>query len=463
MKKIKDKLLNIKMPHTYVILTVILVAITLLTYVIPAGEYTRVLDSVSGKMVVISDSFHLTQGIRPGVFDMFLALQRGYVSASDILFLIVFAYGYVYMLTENGTLNSSINMLIRILGNKTYMIIPVCMFIFGVLGSTMGIFEEVYGLVPVFIGIGVALGYDIVVGGAIVFVGVATGFAAATTNPFSIGIAQSIAEVPLFSGIWFQIMVFIVFQTVAILYVMNYAKKVKNNPEKSIMYGEDIGFFKASVQVDTTFTLRQKICLALFFCTIGTLLYGATQWGWYINEIAAMFLMMMVLSGFVGGYSTTQICKTFISSTKEIVPSILVIGFTRGILLVMQDAKISDTIVYYMTQAVSGHSRYFSAVGMLALQNIINFFITGSSSQATITMPIMAPVADIVGIGRQTAVIAYCFGDGFSDMFWPTACALQCGLMNIPLNKWYKFMAPLFGIMVLLQVAFILLSVVIFA
>ena len=463
MRRWKEKLSNIKMPHTYVILTIILLAVVALCYLIPAGEYDRVLDPVSGRTVVLPDSFHFTEGKKPGLFDIFLALQRGYVDAADILFLIVFAYGYVYMLTKNGTLNSAIHLLIRKMKGKTHLLIPVFMMLFGILGSTLGIFEETYGLVSVFVGIGLALGYDPLVGGAVVYVGVATGFAAATTNPFSVGIAQSIAEVPINSGIIYRLVIFIVFQSVAIWYVMRYAKKVKAHPEQSVMYGVPMEYEPPKVQdTEGVFTLRQKLCLALFFVTIGMLLFGTMRLGWYIDEIAAMFLMMAVISGIVGGYSATEICKTYIESTQSVVSSILIIGFTRGILLTMQDAMISDTVVYGLSQLLDASNKMVSAVGMLILQNVINFFITGSSSQATITMPIMTPVADIVGLSRQTAVLAYCFGDGFSDMFWPTACTLNCGLMGIPLNKWYKFMTPLFFIMVALQVFFIALSVVIY-
>lgn len=447
------------MPHTYVILTIILLTVVALTYLIPAGEYDRVLDPVSGKMVVLPESFHFTEGIRPGFFDIFLALQRGYVSAANILFLIIFAYGYVYVLIDNGTLNSLIHCLIRAMGKHTSLIIPVSMAAFGILGSTMGIYEEVYGMVPVFVGIAVALGYDVIVGGAIVFVGIATGFAAATTNPFSIGIAQSIAGVPMFSGLGYRLLIFAVFQFASILYVMWYAKKVKNHPEQSVLYGEKTDTLPTHKIEDGAMNLRQKICLSLFVFTIGFLLYGTMKMGWYIDEIAAMFLMMMIITGAVGGYGATKICKTFIKSTQSMVSSMLVVGFTRGILLTMQDAMISDTIVYYLSGMLSGRSPYFSSAGMLAIQNVINFFITGSSSQATITMPIMTPVADLVGVSRQTAVLAYHFGDGFSNMFWPTACALECGLMGVPINKWYKFMTPLFCIMMTLQVIFILISV----
>jgi uncharacterized ion transporter superfamily protein YfcC len=457
-ERVRERLSRIKMPHTYVLLTGILLCVVVMTYLIPAGEYDRVMDAASGRMVVLPDSFHYIEGIRPGIFDIFLALQRGYVSAADIMFLIVFAYGYVYMLTENGTLNRAIRVLTRKLGSRTYLLIPVCMFLFGTLGATLGIFEEVYGLISVFMGITVALGYDAVVGGAVVYVGVATGFAAAITNPFSVGIAQSIAELPISSGLWYRVVIFLVFQSASVWYVMRYAKRVKADPTRSIIYGEQAAVPPAPAEDGGEMTLRQKICLLLFFVTIGVLLYGTSAWGWYVDEIAAWFLMMMVVTGIAGGYSATEICKSFIESTRSIVPSLLVIGFTRGILLTMQDAMISDTIVYGLSKLLGSGNKALAAVGMLFLQNVINFFITGSSSQATITMPIMVPVADIVGVGRETAVLAYCFGDGFSDMFWPTACALQCGLMGIPLNKWYRFMAPLFFIMVVLQTAFIVIS-----
>lgn len=463
MNKYKEKLMHIKMPHTYVILSMILLAVVAMTYIIPSGAYDRVLDEASGKMIVLPETFHYVEGVRPGVFDIFLAIQQGYVSASDILFLIVFAYSYVYLLTENGTINNSISLLIKKLGNHTQIMIPVFMVLFGLLGATLGIFEETYGLVPVFVGIMMAMGYDSLVGGAVVYVGVATGFAAALTNPFSVGIAQSIAEVPINSGLGFRALAFITFQGVSIWYVMRYAKRVKADPTKSVLYGVEREVeMAASKEESTEFTLRQKLCLLLFFVTIGTLLYGTTQLGWYIDEIAAMFFMMMVITGFVAGYTPTQLCHTFIAATRSVVPSILVIGFTRGILITMQNAMISDTIVYGLAQLLNSTNKVFSAIGMLILQNVINFFITGSSSQATITMPIMAPVADIVGVSRQTAVLCYCFGDGFSDMFWPTACSLECGLIGISIDRWYKFIGPLFAIMMVLQVIFVALSVFVY-
>ena len=245
---------------------------------------------------------------------------------------------------------------------------------------------------------------------------------------------------------------------------MRYARKVKQNPELSVLYGCDEVERSDKKQYDkeVNFTFRRKLCTILFFATIGILLYGTSMLGWYIDEISSLFLAMMVVAGVVGGSSLNEICLTFIESTKSVVSSILVIGFTRGILIVMKEALISDTIVYYLSSLLDIGNPVISAIGMLFLQSIINIFINGSSSQATITMPIMAPVADIVGVSRQTAVLAYCFGDGFSDMFWPTNCSLECGLMGIPLERWYKFITPLFLIMTILQVFFIALSVYVY-
>ncbi len=455
---------NVKMPHTYVILITILVIMTILTHMIPARQYQRVEDPVSGTTVVVPDSFEFVDIEAPGFFDIFLALQRGYVDAADIMFLIIFAYGFVYMLVKNGTMDAALGTLVRLVGKKIQLMIPITMIVLGLLSSTMGIFEEVYGLFPVFVGIAVALGYDMVVGGAIVYLGVAIGYASGTFNPYTVGIAQDVAGVPLYSGLGLRIAVLIAFELLAILYIMHYAHKVKADPTKSVMYGVETDFTQRKSLEELTgakMNTRQKLCLLLFLGTLCGLLYGITQAGWGINEIAAMFLMMMIFVGVVSGYSATEICKTFIESTKSMVSSMLIVGFTRGILLIMKDGMISDTIVYYLVSLLSGASKYVSAYGMLILQNIIKFFITGSSSQATITMPIMAPTAELIGLSKQIAVLAYQFGNGFAEMFWPTSCALGCGLMGVPINKWYKFVTPLFGLVLVLEFVFMTIAVAI--
>ena len=234
------KKFKFKMPHNYVILISIMVLMLILTHIIPAGEYQRVEDPVSGKMVVVPGSYETVDVEAPGFFDLFLALEQGYVEAADIMFLIIFAYGFVYVLTKNGTMDAALGTMVKRVGNRVQLLIPITMLILGLLASTMGIYEEVYGLFPVFVGIFLALGYDSLVGGATIFLGVSVGYAAGTTNPYNVAVAQDVAGVELYSGMWMRWVVFAVFELVAIVYLMSYARKVKADPTKSVLYGVDI-------------------------------------------------------------------------------------------------------------------------------------------------------------------------------------------------------------------------------
>lgn len=458
------KKFEFKMPHTYILLSFILIIVAIISHIIPSGEYQRVLDEGTGKMVVVPGTFKFIEGTPPGIFDVFVSVQKGFVSVADIIFFIIFAYGFVYMLIKNGTLDAVLGLMLRKLGNKIEIIIPIAMIVFGLLGATMGMYEEVYGLIPVFIGMAIALGYDAILGGAIVFIGVSTGFSAAITNPFNIGIAQGIAGVPMFSGIGFRIIIFIIFEIVVILYTLRYARMIKKDPSKSYLYGVEVSFSQTKTKeelMEKHFTTKQKLCVLLFIGTIGMLVVGTMKLGWYINELAALFLMMLIVVGRVGGFTFTEVANTLVESTKLICYGVLVCGFSRGVLMILNDAKVGDTIVYYLSMSLEGTSQYVSAVGMLLIQNFVNFFITGSSSQAAISMPIMAPTAELIGLHKQIAVLAYQFGDGFSNMFWPTIVAFECGLMGIPMNKWYKFVGPLFFIMLALQIVFMIIAVMI--
>ena len=464
MRTLKERIKNFKMPHTYVILVTIMFIVLILTHIIPAGSYERVEDAVTGKMVVVPDSYAYVDAEAPGLFGLFQALEAGYVDAADIMFLIIFAYGFVYVLTKNGTMDAALGTLVRKIGNCVQLLIPITMLILGLMASTMGIYEEVYGLFPVFVGIFVALGYDAVVGGAVIFLGVSIGYAAGTTNPYTIAIAQDIAGVELYSGMGFRWLIFVVTEIIAIAYVMYYARKVKKNPTKSVVYGTELDAVKAKSldELQTaSLNIRQGLCLVLFFGVIIFLFYAILNLGWYVDEISAFFLMAMVVAGIISGYSATEICKTFIESTKSMVSSMLIVGFTRGILILMKEGMITDTIVYGLVSLLKNTSTYLSAYGMIIIENIVKLFINGSTSAATITMPILAPTAELVGMSRSIAVLAYQLGHSFADIFWPTSCALCCGLMGVPINKWYKFITPLFGILFIMEFVFMTAAVMI--
>lgn len=450
------------MPHTYVIIGMILLILTGFTYIIPAGVYERATDPVLNRTMVVADSFRFVTQTPVSIFKMFSAVVSGLVSTADIIFFIFFAYGYINMLIHTGAFYGGLGTLIKRFHGRETLIFPIFMVVFGICGSTFGLYEETYGLLPAFMGISIALGYDALVGGAAVIVGTATGFAAATLNPFTIGIAQGIAEVPIGSGIGLRTICFIVFQSTAIIYIMLYARKVRKNPEKSIV--KDVKFnFSSGMTRDELeklpFTNKHKFIMLLFLLTIGILVYGTTHYGWYLNELSTLFFIMMLITGLIGGNSLSDISKFFINSVSDVLFGAFAVGVARALTIVMEDGQIIDTIINYMAGTLSTLPKSVAAVGMVVVQNLINFFIPSGSGQAATSMPIMAPLADAIGLTRQTAVLAFQFGDGFSNMFWPTSAATLCGLMSLPINKWYKFITPLFVIMFILQIVFIIIAV----
>ncbi|MEG1862336.1 MAG: YfcC family protein [Oscillospiraceae bacterium] len=464
LEKKNNFLQNLKIPNSYVIIFIMIVIAALLTHIIPSGEFDRI-ENELGRQVVVNGSYHSVEGSPVGIFGIFSAIVAGFTQSADIIFFIVFAYGFVYTLMKNGTFDAMMGSVMRKFQNNTLLLFFVVMVIFGILGSTMGMSEETYGMFPIFIGLAIALGYDAIVGGAIVTIAVSTGFASATLNPFTVGVAQGIAEVEPYSGTGFRVICLIVFMSISISYIFAYAIKIKKDPTKSLLYGEKLTYVTSGLTkeelMNIEMTTRHKLCAGVFVGVIVLLVYGTTVKSWYIPQIATLFLMGMIVAGIIGGDSANQIAETFVEAARGMMFGALMVGMSRAILVVLQQGIIIDSVVYGLSRALEGTSGAVSGILMVLVQNLLNFFIPSGSGQAAVSMPIMAPLADLVGITRQTAVLAFQFGDGYSNMFWPTSVCMICGLMGIPVNKWYKFVTPLFGIMLVAQVVLMTIAVAI--
>lgn len=460
----KTKKWKLSMPHSYIIIGLIIIFAMVLTYIVPAGEYERVTDAATGRNIVLPDSFQFVEQSPVSIFEMFKSIMAGMIDASEIIFFVFFSYAFMSMLVHVGAFNAGIGALLNKMKGKEKLIIPVLMLAFGAMGASFGMYEEAYGFVPIVMSITIAMGYDGLVGAVIVFVGVATGFAAAVINPYTIAIAQGIAEVPVFSGYGFRIIIWICFMTLVIWYTMRYANKVKKDPTKSAVYGISFPFLSKLSQDDLLkkeFTMIHKITLSLFVFTLVALVYGTIKLGWYLEELAALFIIMMFVIGLVNKKSPGQICDVFIESSKNILFGALIIGISRTVLVVLQAGNIIDSVAYYMASSLAHVPAVFTAQAMLLFQNLINFFIPSGSGQAATSMPLMTPLADVLGVNRQIAVLAFQFGDGFSNLFWPTQVAIECGIAGIPLSKWYKYFGPLFLCMFILQMIFIAIAVMI--
>ena len=389
---------------------------------------------------------------------MFLSIQLGFVDAADIVFLILFGYFCVYSVTKTGATYGAINVMLKKLNGREKVLLPLFMVIFAIAGSTYGEIDTVRALMPLMVGLCIAIGYDGIVGMAITMLAVNTGFASATTNPFTIGIAQSIAELPINSGLLYRVIIFAVFITLTVMYTMRYANKIKNDPSKSLVKDVDFRSLKMDREEveNSQFTLRHKIIMLVLLATIVFIVYSTLALGWYINEMSAIFLLSGVIVSIIGGFKPDEIAKNLLDSCSDMLIGAITVGMARAILVILRQGNIIDTIVYYLYIPLKNLPSWLAAEGMLVVQNLINFFIPSGSGQATAIMPIMVPLSDLVHVNRQVAVLAYQMGDGYSNLLWPTSVVTSCAIAKVPVDKWYKFYIPLFGIMFVLQTFFVI-------
>lgn len=446
-------------PSSRLLLFILIAAVTVATYIIPAGQYQYTVDE-SGTTVIDAGSFSFAEQSPVSPFRMFVAIKQGFVDGAQVIFLILFGYFWIYSIMRTGALNALISKLLRKKEASAKLFIPVSILLWALAGSTYGEMDTVWGLIPIFIAVAIALGYDAVVGVAMCYGAVSVGFAAATTNPFTIGIAQSISELTLFSGIAYRIVIFVVFVGVWMATVLIYGSRVKRDPSKSAVYGMDFSSFQIEAKEEDVFTSRQKIIMAGMAAAIIMIVFGSLEFGWYLNEMSAVFCIGGIFSSIVDRRSAEDICGDLVDSFSEMMGAAVITGLSRAILVIMKSGLIIDTVVYACASLMNGLPAWATAEAMLIFQSILNFFIPSGSGQATAIMPIIVPLADLTGLSRQIAVLAYQFGDGFSNMLWPTAsCVVAMGIAKIPLGKWYKFFLPIFGVLFLLQSFFLILAV----
>lgn len=466
MNKVEEKSKKkIEFPHLFVILLVVIIAVTILTYIIPAGEYVRVVDEQTDQTIIDPDSFRYVESSPVSPFEMIVSIQEGLIQASQITFLVFMAFAALYLVQQTGAIDASIALMVKKTQsnpNVAKLTIAIIMVILSAWGSTGTIsYEQIVAFVPIFSTLAIALGYDPLVGLGMSFIPVGMGFASATVNPFTIGVAQGIAELPLFSGIGLRLAVLLIMTILTIIYVLIYANKIKKDPSKSLV--ADIDFKELEideVRLSTEFTTARKLTLLILATGVGFMAYGLISLGWYINEIAAIFIIVAILTGVVNKWTPNKIANTFVEGLSKGVLSALVVGVARGILVVISKGNILDTIINSAATLLSELSLYLSSFGMLVFQTLLNFLIPSGSGQAATSMPIMVPLADLIGMNRQIAVLIFQFGDGFSNLIWPTSFILiACALSKVPLNRYYKWFLPLFLICFIIQAIFIIIAV----
>jgi uncharacterized ion transporter superfamily protein YfcC len=472
---------RVKVPHVFTLLTGVILLCSLLTWVLPAGQYQREKRTVGGleRNVVVPGSYeklprHLS--LRGAVFGdsreghaqpvslvgFLSAIPRGMEASADIIFFI-FILGAVFgILQRTGMIVAILHRLMERFRHSTALLTVVLMTAIAVGGSTLGMGEEFIPLVPIFLIVSKEMGYDRIFGMALVYVAAMTGFAAATTNPFTVNIAQGIAELPLNSAIAFRLVFFVCAMTIALAYMLRYAARMRRDPSASIM--ADDPFELADYAAERPELGRSHVaillaCLAIF----AFILYAVQAMGWWLAEMAGGFLLMGLVAIPIARLPLPEAVKAAVRGMEEMVVAALVVGFARGIQVVLADGQILDTLIFSAAAALRHAPGILAAQGMLVFQTTLNFFIPSGSGQAAVTMPLMAPLADVLGLTRQTAVFAFTCGDGFANTIIPTSGILMAmlGLAKIPFERWLRFMLPLFLQLMALSAFFLAVAVAI--
>ncbi len=454
-----------KVPHTLVIISAIILLVAVATYLVPGGAYEKIVNE-AGKTVVVDGSFKYVESKPQGVFDVLQAPIQGIIEGAEIIAFLFIVGGAFNIITKTKAIDFGIMRIVNIFKGKEIFIIPIIFFMFSLGGAVFGMTEEAIPFIAMMIPLTLVLGYDSIVAVAITYLACNTGFAAAMLNPFNVGIAQSIAEIPMYSGIEYRTLIWLVSTLVAIGFIMIYANKIKKNPKLSPVYESDqkkrqnLTDFESQ---DDQFLLSHKIILLLIALCMGTIVWGVLAKGFWIPQIAAVFLVTGLLAGIVGKLSLDEMADAFILGAKDMIGAAIMLGFARSIVILAENAGIIDTILFHLAQVLGSISGMLASYLMLPVQMFINFFISSGSGQAALTMPILAPLGDLIGISRQLTVLIFQLGYGFSNAMFPTSGILiACiGVAGIPYAKWLKWILPLQGILFALGIAFITIAQVI--
>jgi uncharacterized ion transporter superfamily protein YfcC len=512
-----------KVPHTYTIVFFIIVFCAILTWIIPGGEYERTTKLVNGveRTIIVDNSFHHIDSA-PQTWEIFAALFKGFKKQAGIIIFILMLGGAFWILNASKSIDVGIfaflkfakklerNKIVRKIGVNN-IILTLIMTMFSAFGAIFGMSEETIAFIIIIVPLAISMGYDSITGVCIVFVAAGLGFAGAIINPFTIGIAQGLSDLPLFSGIEYRIFCWFVINFIGFVFILRYANKVHKNPKLSLVYEQDeewrkrgqsdvedvkyytpisawityIGilgtmiafscyFPSTTLKIGNSETITHAVPIAtaifaimglvslrksvhffilnILLFTITFLIVGVMGYKWNIMEIAALFLAMGVTSGIAMSNSADDIVRLFLEGVKDILSAALIVGLAGGIIIILEDGKIIDTILNSLASTMQNAGKVTSVGIMYVIQNLINVIIPSGSAKAALTMPIMAPFSDVIGLSRQATVMAFQFGDGFTNMITPTSGVLigVLGIARIPYEKWVKWVWPLILTMVII-------------
>ena len=432
------------MPHTFIILFGIIVIATVMTWLVPAGEFNRAADPESGRMIIEQGTYHVVDKNPSGFFAMFVAIAKGLSASSSIIFMILLSSGAFKVINATGALENSIGVMLckvkrsKIPGSAVIFIIT---FLFSCLGLVVGPEIQIpFTIIGVSIALG--LGYDLIVGLAMIVVGGGIGFALGPVCASTVGTADAISGLPLFSGMVLRTVCWFCGTVVSALIIIYYAEKVRKNPEKSLVKGiatEGLGLSRKLE--DYRIGIQDKkvlmVLAGLFLC----LIIGPAKFGWYLDEMMSVFLIAAILTAVIAHFPSGKAIDIFTKGAGEMFAAAMMVGLGRAIQVILENGKVLDTVIYSLSQPLAHFGPYMAAILMTLVHGLINFLSPSGSGQAAATMPIMFPLGQVIGLTDQTSILAFQAGDGITNIIYPTLGALMamCGIARVPFGQWFKF------------------------
>ncbi|AWB44536.1 putative basic amino acid antiporter YfcC [Paenibacillus sp. CAA11] len=460
------------LPHSYTLIFVIIIVMAALTWIVPSGEFTREHTTIDGtdREVIVPGTYHTVPKIedgadkRQGIGAILSAPMEGVMNAVDVVAFVLVVGGAFGIILNTGAIDRGLVSLARKLKDRGIWVIPLSMIIFSLGGSTFGMSEEIIPLYTIFISLMFALGFDSMTAILILFLGTQIGYVGSTTNPFSVLIAQGVAGIQGNPQLWLRFIEWLVFTGVSIGFTMWYAHRVKRNPEKSLVFKNDLinrpVFLTEDDGQEIHFSVRDKLILSGFVVTLGLIVWGILAKGWYMTEIGAVFLALGLFAGIISKMNQKEMAENFVKGCAEFVYAAVIIGLARGILVIAENGMIIDTILNSLSSLLKGLPSYAFTTIMLLVHNVITFFVPSSSGEAALTMPVLAPLGDLVQVNREAIVTSYQFGNGLTNLISPTGGVLLAGLAIARINfgQWLKVIMKIFPLLWVIAAVFAAIS-----
>jgi uncharacterized ion transporter superfamily protein YfcC len=456
------------MPTAYTILFLLLILVAAATWVIPAGAYQR----AGEEEAPVAGTYQTVEQQPQGPGDVILASFQGFYDAADVALFILMVGGFLGVVMRTGAIDAGVSNVIRLLGGKEILLIPVLMILFSLGGTSFGMWEETMAFYPLLIPVFVSAGYDPLVGIAVVLLGSGAGVLASTVNPFATGIASGFAGVSLGDGLMVRLVMLVLFDAIAIWYVMAYAAKVRSHPERSLTAGSSHKFVRPAGGDVPILTFRRKVVLALFAIVFLVMTYAVIPFdeigvpvptlGWWFSELSGLFLAGGVMIGLVYGLGEVETVEAFVSGAADLIGVGFIIGISRGITVLMDGGQITDTVLYWGERALEGAGSVAFILLVYLIYIPLSILIPSSSGLATLSVPILAPLGEFAGIGGSLIVTAFQSASGLVNIVTPTAAVVMGGLAlgEVPYDRWVRFVWKLILIFFLLTLAFLAVSAI---